>query len=257
MSKAESGGTVPVVPATQGATQEPPAPGRVVLVGSTKLSPSKVESAWPGRKMHVRTVDPLALEAGMRELAEAHVVQVAPPSVLSRYSIVSRVRHCAPSATLILVADDKDEFSGAIGYEMGADACIQGRASEPFLLANILAALRQQDRWRSGDALAGELRAGELRLARNRLEARFKGRALDLPPSHFEMLWTLAGRCGGVVSRDHLAEALGPGSAIRGSRFVDCAVSRLRSRLAGLDSRLDVRSVRLQGYRLVVPAASS
>ena len=86
---------------------------------------------------------------------------------------------------------------------------------------------------------------------RRRHRAKVDGEQLELTPTEFRVLWTLASQAGLVLSRQHLAEeCMKAGSAVK-QRTVDAHIKSIRRKL-GKRSDL-VETVRGIGYRFLEP----
>ncbi len=96
--------------------------------------------------------------------------------------------------------------------------------------------------------------AADLRLDEDRRTVVIKGRELDPPLSlaQFRLLQMLYDANGAVCGRDDIIEAVWPGTGGLGvsEQAIDALVRRLRDRLAELDDRNYIITVRGHGFRL-------
>lgn len=96
----------------------------------------------------------------------------------------------------------------------------------------------------------GTLYAGELEIRPSEGLALATGHALMLSVREFSLLVALARRCGAIVTREELYEAVWGGALRRGDRSVDVYVSKLRSKLErALPDRRFIHTHAGFGYR--------
>ena len=79
------------------------------------------------------------------------------------------------------------------------------------------------------------------------------GEAVELTPTEFKLLLTLAERRGRVQARAHLLETVWEAAPDIQTRTVDMHVQRLRAKLGAAGDMIE--TVRGFGYRIVPPAA--
>jgi hypothetical protein len=98
---------------------------------------------------------------------------------------------------------------------------------------------------------------GDMVLEENRRTVSIKGRELDPPLSlaQFRLLQMLYDADGAVCGRDDIIEAVWPGTGGLGvsEQAIDALVRRLRDRLAEIDDRNYIVTVRGHGFRLDNP----
>jgi two-component system response regulator ChvI len=100
-------------------------------------------------------------------------------------------------------------------------------------------------------ALGGEaLEVGPLRLDPGRFEAKWRGTAIALTRSEFQILGALARHRGTVLAREQLLDLARGDDAVVTDRTVDTFVKRLRKKIRDVDTAFDeIETVFGVGYR--------
>lgn len=129
------------------------------------------------------------------------------------------------------------------GFSAGGDDYLP----KPFHLAELVARLRAVLR---RSAPAAVTTAGDLVLDATRHSMRADGVPVDLSPTEFRLLATLAAAGGGIVSRRDLVRAAWPDGAQVSDNTLDQYLSRLRRKLREAGSALSLRTARGIGHRL-------
>ncbi len=162
---------------------------------------------------------------------------------------VIRALRSDSSVPIVVLTARGDETDRIIGLELGADDYVVKPFSPKELVARVRAVLRRAEaRSASSERIAvGDL---EIDVARRRVVA--AGRAVDLTPTEFELLATLAREPGRVWTRAQLLDAVHGFSLETYERAIDGHVRNLRRKLDpdGEGSRY-VRTVHGVGYALV------
>jgi DNA-binding response OmpR family regulator len=166
--------------------------------------------------------------------------------------VVRAIRRESTVPIVILTARG-DETDRVSGLELGADDYVVKPFSPKELVARVRAVLRRADATPMSDERieAGDL---ELDLARRRVTA--AGRRVDLTPTEFELLATLAREPGRVWTRSQLLDAIHGFSLETYERAIDGHIRNLRRKLEPDDAAGTPRSVRTVhgvGYALVEP----
>lgn len=131
--------------------------------------------------------------------------------------------------------------------ELGIDEVLDGGMGTRELLARV-AALPSR-----APAPTGAVAFGPLRVDRERGEATWHGRRLQLTPREREVLHVLAGAQGATVRREALYRAVWGYAMARGDRTVDVNVKRLRDKLAAaVGAPLAIQTEPAVGYRLAL-----
>ena len=186
----------------------------------------------------------LALHRARRP--DAVVLDLGLPGI-DGLDVLRSIRHDAATPVLILTARS-DETDRVTGLELGADDYVVKPFSPKELVARVRAVLRRAD----ARPLASErITTGslELDLARRRVKA--DGRSVDLTPTEFELLATLAREPGRVWTRSQLLDAVRGFSLETYERAIDGHIRNLRRKLEpdGPGTRY-VRTVHGVGYAL-------
>ena len=162
---------------------------------------------------------------------------------------VIRALRSGSSVPIVVLTARGDETDRIIGLELGADDYVVKPFSPKELVARVRAVLRRAEaRSASSERIAvGDL---EIDVARRRVVA--AGRAVDLTPTEFELLATLAREPGRVWTRAQLLDAVHGFSLETYERAVDGHIRNLRRKLEpdGEGTRY-VRTVHGVGYALV------
>lgn len=170
-----------------------------------------------------------ALEVIRRENPDLVVLDVMLPRV-DGFEVCRRVRREGiPVAIIMLTAKDQ-EIDTVVGLELGADDYMTKPFSPRELVARIKAVLRRtstvKDR-RHG----GIIKSGGLVIDPVRHEVTVDGRAVELTPKEFELLYFLAQNPGQVMSRDTLLDRVWGYAYDGDTRVVDVHVSHLREKI--------------------------
>ena len=137
------------------------------------------------------------------------------------------VRRDSTTPIVMLTARD-DELDKLLGLELGADDYLTKPFSPRELVARVKAVLR-----RAGPQAAPTdlIRAADLTLDVPRMRAEVAGRPLDLTPTEFGLLATLAARPGRIFTRSQLLDALRGVAFETYERSIDTHVKNLRRKL--------------------------
>jgi DNA-binding response OmpR family regulator len=148
---------------------------------------------------------------------------------------------------IIMLTARADEADQLIGLELGADDYIPKPFSPRIVVARVNALLRRSD----PSALSNQpIRIADLEIDPATHGLTRAGKVIDLTPTEFSLLVTLAGQPGRVFSRLQLLEAA-QGMAYEGyERTIDVHIKNLRAKLE-LDSKKPkyIETVFGVGYR--------
>jgi two-component system response regulator ChvI len=162
---------------------------------------------------------------------------------------------------IILLSSRGEEVDRVTGLETGADDYV----TKPFSTRELVARIRALDR-RLGAAPSGTaapsaapapsalgaevVEAGPLRLDPARFEARWRGEAVTLTRSEFQILSALARHRGTVLARERLLDIARGEDAVVTDRTVDTFIKRLRKKIRDVDEAFDeIETVFGVGYR--------
>ncbi|HEX7612818.1 MAG TPA: response regulator transcription factor [Candidatus Limnocylindrales bacterium] len=141
---------------------------------------------------------------------------------------VARTLRRESSVPIVMLTARDDELDRVLGLEIGADDYVTKPFSPRELVARIRAILRRIDRQdEPGDRI--ETSGVSIDLARMRVEA--DGRTVDLTPTEFQLLVTLARQPGRIFTRSQLLDAIHGLAFESYERAIDAHVKNLRRKL--------------------------
>ncbi len=188
-----------------------------------------------------------ALDMARRERPALIVLDLMLPGI-SGFDVLEHVR--ADDATrdvaVLLLTARREEPDRIRGLSLGADDYLTKPFSPAELVLRVGAILR-----RAGAAptsTADSLAIGVLKIDRSAMSVTVDGRAVELTPTEFKLLLTLAERRGRVQGRAHLLETVWDAAPDIQTRTVDMHVQRLRTKLGVAGDMIE--TVRGFGYRL-------
>jgi two-component system OmpR family response regulator len=170
-----------------------------------------------------------ALDAIGREIPDLVVLDRMLPG-LSGDEVLRQLKTEPATANIpVLVLTAKREQEDRIeGLELGADDYLTKPFSPRELVARVRAVLRRSEpRPEAGDTV----RAADLVLDVSRMRAELAGRAVDLTPTEFRLLETLARRPGRIFTRSQLLDAIRGVAFESYERAIDSHVKNLRRKL--------------------------
>lgn len=152
------------------------------------------------------------------------------------------------STPIIMLTARAEEVDRLIGLELGADDYVTKPFSPRELAARVRAVLRRTSRAAVAEP-EGRVEVGGLVIDDRRHQASCDGVPLDLTPTEFRLLLTLAREPGRVFTRAQLLD-LALGERFEGyERTVDAHIKNLRAKLPAA-SRCTITTVYGVGYRL-------
>jgi two-component system alkaline phosphatase synthesis response regulator PhoP len=167
---------------------------------------------------------------------------------------VARAIRRESALPIIMLTARADESDTLVGLELGADDYVTKPFSPKELVARVRAVLRRT----SGASQPAErVVIGALAIDVPRMAVSVDGRAIDLTPTEFQLLLTMARQPGRVFTRSQLLDAV-HGTAFESyERAIDAHIKNLRRKLEpdGGSTRL-VQTVFGVGYRLADPHAA-
>ncbi len=165
---------------------------------------------------------------------------------------VARALRRDSAVPIIMLTARGEETDKLVGLELGADDYLTKPFSPKELVARVRAVLRRVD----GDlAHADVVRVGDLALDVPRLRATVAGRRVDLTPTEFQLLLTLARQPGRVLTRSQLLDAIHGVAFESFERAIDAHVKNIRRKIEP-DPRAPryLETVFGVGYRVAEPA---
>jgi two-component system, OmpR family, phosphate regulon response regulator PhoB len=191
-----------------------------------------------------------ALETARRDRPALVVLDLMLPG-MSGYDVLEQLR--ADDATrdvgVLMLTARREEPDRIQGLSLGADDYLTKPFSPQELVLRVGAILRRVS---AGGATSGDrLQIGALQIDLGAHQVKVDGDAIDLTPTEFKLLLTLAERRGRVQGRAHLLETVWEAAPDIQTRTVDMHVQRLRAKLGAAGDMIE--TVRGFGYRLRVP----
>ncbi|MEY4608989.1 MAG: phosphate regulon transcriptional regulatory protein PhoB [Gemmatimonadota bacterium] len=187
-----------------------------------------------------------ALALAKRERPALIVLDLMLPG-MSGFEVLEHLRtdpDTAATAVLMLTAR-KDEPDRIRGLELGADDYLTKPFSPQELVLRVGAILRRVSANSGG---GNELRIGPIHIDRSAHRVTVDGHEVELTPTEFKLLLTLAERRGRVQARALLLETVWDAAPDIQTRTVDMHVQRLRTKLHPAGDLIE--TVRGFGYRL-------
>jgi DNA-binding response OmpR family regulator len=148
---------------------------------------------------------------------------------------------------IIMVTARVEETDRLIGLELGADDYITKPFSPREVVARVRAVLRRAG---AGTAVKQMLRAGDLEIDLEAHTVNRAGEPIELTPTEFNLLTTMAGSPGRAFKRSQLQEAALGGAYEGYDRTIDAHVKNLRAKLEPNPKKpFEIETVFGVGYR--------
>jgi DNA-binding response OmpR family regulator len=141
---------------------------------------------------------------------------------------VTRVLRKESNVPIIMLTARSEESDKLVGLELGADDYITKPFSPKELVARVRAVLRRAESAKVG---AEMLRVGDLALDVPRMVVKVGGKEVDLTPTEFQLLETLARQPGRVFTRAQLLEALHGVAFESYERAIDTHIKNIRRKI--------------------------
>jgi DNA-binding response OmpR family regulator len=168
-----------------------------------------------------------ALELARTRRPDLIVLDLGLPG-LDGLDVTRALRRDGALPIIMLTARD-DESDKLVGLELGADDYVVKPFSPKELVARVRAVLRRAEGLRTESDV---VRVGdEVVLDLARMEASVAGRKVDLTPTEFQLLATLARQPGRVFTRAQLLDALHGVAFESYERAIDAHVKNLRRKI--------------------------
>jgi DNA-binding response OmpR family regulator len=157
---------------------------------------------------------------------------------------------------IIICSASNETRDRVLGLKLGADDFV----SKPFdigeLEARIEAVLRRAQATRTAEPVqqnrpAEQQRIGDLSIDHTRRRVSLSGKPLQLTPTEYRLLRTLASRADDVVTREELAQQVWGYQDASSGRTIDVHIRRLRAKLATAPNPPAIISVRGFGYKMI------
>jgi two-component system alkaline phosphatase synthesis response regulator PhoP len=141
---------------------------------------------------------------------------------------VTRALRTQSNVPIIMLTARVEERDKLIGLELGADDYITKPFSPKELVARVRAVFRRID---AAPERGDIIRAGDVTIDKGRMQATVANRAIDLTPTEFELLATLARQPGRVFTRAQLLDAIRGVQVESFDRAIDAHVKNVRRKL--------------------------
>jgi DNA-binding response OmpR family regulator len=172
---------------------------------------------------------PTALAAARDKAPDLVVLDLGLPG-LDGLDVTRQLRQGQSTAALpiVMLTARDDELDKLLGLELGADDYLTKPFSPRELVARVKAVLRRADR----PVGAGDMiRVGDLELDVPRMRTVADGTSVDLTPTEFTLLATLARQPGRIFTRSQLLDALHGIAFESYERAIDSHIKNLRRKL--------------------------
>lgn len=202
--------------------------------------------AKAGYKVSSASTGTDALALAKRDRPSLIVLDLMLPG-MSGFDVLAKLREDATTAgiAVLMLTARKEEPDRIRGLELGADDYLTKPFSPQELVLRVGAILRRL-------AGAGEqsdlIQAGPIRIDRSAHSVTVNSHEVELTPTEYKLLLTLAERKGRVQARTHLLETVWDAAPDIQTRTVDMHIQRLRTKLHPAGDLIE--TVRGFGYRL-------
>jgi len=129
---------------------------------------------------------------------------------------------------VVIVTARGDETDRVVGLELGADDYVVKPFSPRELVARVRAVLRRTERVETDIEL---IRVGDLTLDIPRMRAEMKGEMIDLTPTEFQLVLTMASQPGRVFTRNQLLDAVHGVAFESYERAIDAHIKNIRRKI--------------------------
>ncbi|MCC6931343.1 MAG: response regulator transcription factor [Gemmatimonadaceae bacterium] len=200
-----------------------------------------------GYRVSTAASGPDAVAEARRERPALVVLDLMLPG-MSGFEVLEQLRadEVTRDVAVLMLTARKDEPDRIKGLSLGADDYLTKPFSPQELILRVGAILR---RLQAGQQPPGEtLRVGPIAIDRAAHRVHVDGREIELTPTEYKLLLTLAERRGRVQARAHLLETVWDAAPDIQTRTVDMHVQRLRTKLESAGELIE--TVRGFGYRL-------
>jgi two-component system phosphate regulon response regulator PhoB len=188
-----------------------------------------------------------ALELARRERPSLIVLDLMLPG-MSGFDVLEQLRadESMRDVAVLMLTARREEPDRIRGLSLGADDYLTKPFSPAELVLRVAAILRRTGS--PSTAGADTLVIGTLHINKAAMTVTVDGEAVELTPTEFKLLLTLAERRGRVQGRGHLLETVWEAAPDIQTRTVDMHVQRLRTKLGSAGDMIE--TVRGFGYRL-------
>jgi two-component system phosphate regulon response regulator PhoB len=195
-----------------------------------------------------------ALDAARRERPALIVLDLMLPG-MSGYEVLEELRagDGTRDVAVLMLTARREEQDRIKGLSLGADDYLTKPFSPQELVLRVAAILRRVGA--GGTSASDTIHLGALEIDTAAHVVRVAGDPVDLTPTEFKLLLTLAERRGRVQARAHLLQTVWEAAPDIQTRTVDMHVQRLRAKLGPAGDLIE--TVRGFGYRIRAPGGRS
>jgi two-component system, OmpR family, phosphate regulon response regulator PhoB len=203
--------------------------------------------AKAGYRVSTSASGPEGLRAAREERPALIVLDLMLPGI-SGFEVLERLRAdvATRDVAVLMLTARREEPDRIRGLSLGADDYLTKPFSPQELVLRVAAILRRT----SGAAVSptDHLAVGPIGIDRAAHRVSIEGREIELTPTEYKLLLSLAERRGRVQARAHLLETVWDAAPDIQTRTVDMHVQRLRAKLGAAGELIE--TVRGFGYRL-------
>ena len=202
--------------------------------------------AKAGYRVSTAATGPDALDMARRECPSLVVLDLMLPG-LSGFEVLEQLRadESTRDIPVLMLTARRDEPDRIRGLSLGADDYLTKPFSPQELVLRVTAILRRVG---AAPVTSDVIQLGPIRIDRAAHRVSVDGAAVELTPTEFKLLLTLAERRGRVQARAHLLETVWEAAPDIQTRTVDMHIQRLRTKLGSAGDLIE--TVRGFGYRL-------
>jgi two-component system phosphate regulon response regulator PhoB len=203
--------------------------------------------AKSGYRVSTAASGPEALTAAREERPALVVLDLMLPG-FSGYEVLEQLRAAdqTKDVAVLMLTARREEPDRIRGLSLGADDYLTKPFSPQELVLRVAAILRRVGA--SPVASSDIVVVGPIRIDRAAHRVTIDAREIELTPTEFKLLVTLAERRGRVQGRSHLLETVWEAAPDIQTRTVDMHIQRLRTKLGAAGDLIE--TVRGFGYRL-------
>jgi DNA-binding response OmpR family regulator len=170
---------------------------------------------------------PAALAAVGRSKPDLVVLDLGLPE-MDGLDVTRSIRRDSSLPIVMLTARD-DEIDKLLGLELGADDYLTKPFSPRELVARVKAVLRRSEGGHS--AARDVIRAGDITLDVGRMRVDVGGRVVELTPTEFQLVATIAAQPGRIFTRSQLLDAVHGVAFESYERAIDTHIKNIRRKL--------------------------
>lgn len=217
----------------------------LVVEDEAKLS-SILSDILTESKFHVTVAatGPAGLDEGESGIYDVIIMDVMLPG-MNGFDVVRKLRADGVHTPVLMLTARSETADKVAGLDCGADYYL----TKPFEMEEFLACVRALLR-RPGEVTMDTLAYGDLVLVPSTLDLCCGNRSIRLSAREFEILRLLVLQKGTILPKETLFVKVWGYDADVDDSSVEVYVSFLRKKLQRIQSKTEIKSIRLAGYRL-------